>query len=355
MKTLNRACLGAALLALAACGTDQKPTYRLTASASADDFGKTAYIVNYDDGTRIDSINISGDTIMMTGAVEEPVLVRLLVGSERRGTFVLEPGEIAVTPKGITPAGELGAAFAAFNAVTDSISELYAAAVTDSARTAIEEVMNGYMNGIISTQASTPAGYFAFINMAYELTPEQLDSLLALYPAYGKYERVKGLIEKNKALKATAPGTHFVDFAVGPDSLSHYVGQGNYTLVDFWASWCGPCRREMPVLKELYQEYGPQGLDIVGVAVWDDPADSRKAIEQLELPWPQILNSQQAATDIYGVAGIPHIMLIDPDGVIVARGMTGDSLRNIVKRLFTPEPVIPAAVPAAQEYTDSEQ
>lgn len=351
MKPLTRLTAGAVLVMLAACARDNQPAYCLTAPASADDFGKTAYIVNYDNGERIDSVYVSGDTILMGGTVERPVLVRLLVGSERRGTFVLEPGEITITGEGITPAGEYGAALARLTSATDSLSALYMAAETDSARAAVESAMDGFMNEVIASQSASPAGYFAFINLAYELAPEELDSLLALYPSYGEYDRVKGLVEKNKALKATGPGTHFVDFAVGADSLSQYAGRGRYTLVDFWASWCGPCRREMPVLKELYDEYGPQGLDIVGVAVWDDPADSRKAIEQLSLPWPQILNSQQAATDLYGIAGIPHIMLIDPEGTIVARGMTGDSLRAVVKRALTPEPV-PAAAPVSPADTE---
>ena len=91
----------------------------------------------------------------------------------------------------------------------------------------------------------------------------------------------------------------------------------------------------MPVIKELYDEFKSKGLQVVGVAVWDEPEDSKKAVEQLELPWPQILNAQTVPTDIYGISGIPHIMLIDPEGTIVARGMQGDSLRNVVRKSFT--------------------
>ncbi len=87
----------------------------------------------------------------------------------------------------------------------------------------------------------------------------------------------------------------------------------------------------MPVIKELYEEFGSKGLQVLGVAVWDEKDASVKAIEQLELPWPQILNAQTVPTDIYGISGIPHIMLIDPEGVIVARGMQGDSLRKVVR------------------------
>ena len=104
--------------------------------------------------------------------------------------------------------------------------------------------------------------------------------------------------------------------------LSQYAGQGHYTLVDFWASWCGPCRRAMPGLKKIYETYHKDGLEIVGIAVWDQWADHLKAVESLALPWPQIFSPK--ATDFYGVTGIPHIMLIDPQGKIIARSLHGE-------------------------------
>ena len=71
---------------------------------------------------------------------------------------------------------------------------------------------------------------------------------------------------------------------------------------------------------------------MLGVAVWDKPEDTKEAIEQLGLPWPQIINAQNVPTDIYGISGIPHIMLIGPDGTIIDRNLHGDTLNNIVKR-----------------------
>ena len=86
----------------------------------------------------------------------------------------------------------------------------------------------------------------------------------------------------------------------------------------------------MPVIRELYDKYSNSGLNVVGVAVWDKREDSEKAVKQLDLPWQQILDAQSVPTDLYGISGIPHIMLIDPEGTIVARGMQGDSLRKVV-------------------------
>lgn len=132
------------------------------------------------------------------------------------------------------------------------------------------------------------------------------------------------------AAKATAAGKQYIDI-IGindnkePSKLSDFVGkQGHYTLVDFWASWCGPCRRAMPKLKKIYESYGTKGLQIVGIAVWDKWEDHLQAVGKDALPWPQIFNEK--ATEPYGIMGIPQIMLIAPDGKIVARDLEGEAM-----------------------------
>ena len=105
---------------------------------------------------------------------------------------------------------------------------------------------------------------------------------------------------------------------------------GHYTLVDFWASWCGPCRREIPVIKELLNEYGPKGLDVVGVAVWDQVPETKKAMDELGITWPVIMDAKTIPTDMYGILGIPTIILIGPDGTILSRGKQGDALKAAV-------------------------
>ena len=113
--------------------------------------------------------------------------------------------------------------------------------------------------------------------------------------------------------------------------LSDYVGKGKYTLVDFWASWCGPCIRETAVIKDIYNEYGPKGLEVLGVAVWDEPENTKDAIEKHQLPWPQIINAQTVPTELYGISGIPCIIIFGPDGKILSRDKQGDALRADVK------------------------
>ena len=96
-------------------------------------------------------------------------------------------------------------------------------------------------------------------------------------------------------------------------------------LVDFWASWCGPCRREIAHLKKVRDAYTDKGLVILGAVVWDKMEDHLQAMKDLEITWPQIFNDKDA-TDLYGIAGIPQLILFDPSGKIVARDLRGEQV-----------------------------
>jgi peroxiredoxin len=141
--------------------------------------------------------------------------------------------------------------------------------------------------------------------------------------------------EANKTRIATAEGRMFTDFEVRQPAgtvrrLSDYVGKGKYILVDFWASWCGPCREEIPHLKEVWNEFKGDRFDILGVASWDRPANTMAAIKELGIPWDQILDAQQEVTSLYGIEGIPHIILFAPDGTILKRNLRGEGIRKAV-------------------------
>lgn len=141
------------------------------------------------------------------------------------------------------------------------------------------------------------------------------------------------------SLQETAEGMPFKDFSVEQEdgttiSLSDYVGKGQYVLADFWASWCPPCRQSMPLLKVLYNECHGKGLEILGLATRDKVKDSLRAIEEEEMPWPQILSDNSPAAKIYGVNGIPHLILFAPDGTIALRGYPDEEFLNKVKEMI---------------------
>ncbi|MEM6805360.1 MAG: TlpA disulfide reductase family protein, partial [Bacteroidota bacterium] len=118
-------------------------------------------------------------------------------------------------------------------------------------------------------------------------------------------------------------------------SLSDY--KGKYLLVDFWASWCGPCRRENPNVRRVYAAYKDKGFDIIGVSLDRNKDRWIGAIKQDQLPWKHISDLKQwrsIAAKTYGVHSIPYTVLLDPDGKIIAKRLRGKSLENELERLL---------------------
>ena len=149
-------------------------------------------------------------------------------------------------------------------------------------------------------------------------------------------ESITKMVERLRRVEATQAGAQFVDFEGVDDAnkavrLSDYVGKGHYVLVDFWASWCGPCRREIAHLKKVRDTYTDKGLVILGTVVWDEMEDHLKAMKELEITWPQIFNKTEA-TELYGIAGIPQIILFDPAGKIAARDLRGEEINKLLDK-----------------------
>lgn len=335
--------LMSAAVALTACAgaAASDGGYTLTLPLSPEDDDATVFIVNYDNGAKIDSVTVEDGRAVFKGSVDEPVMARLTMDGQRMGTFILENGDLTMVPqKGIS--SPLNDKLTAIQQELSAIVQQYRALPDDSASMArgaeLEKQYNDIVEKTIVENAGNPVGYYFFMNKAYEYSLPELKDALEKYPAFKKYERVNKLVEAAENKARTQPGNKFVDFEIANDStvqrLSDYVGKGKYVLVDFWASWCGPCIRETKVIKEILQEYGPKGLQVLGVAVWDEPQNTLDAIEKHQLPWPQILNAQTVPTDLYGISGIPCIILFGPDGTIISRDKHDAELKADVARVF---------------------
>ena len=180
------------------------------------------------------------------------------------------------------------------------------------------------------------------LNLYGMIEDAQIEEILAKMPEEMLQDENVTFIKKGvDARKATAEGTMFVDFTVehvygydrsmDPQPLkqevkfSDYVGKGTYVLVDFWSPWCGPCRREIPNIQQVYEQYKDKGLQVLSLAVWEKKPQSHtiETAAELGMDWLHINNCGQIPTDIYGVEGIPHLMLIGPDGTILKRGFHG--------------------------------
>jgi thiol-disulfide isomerase/thioredoxin len=106
-----------------------------------------------------------------------------------------------------------------------------------------------------------------------------------------------------------------------------------YILIDFWASWCAPCRKEIPNLKNLYKQYSPKGFEIISISIDKKAADWEKVLKEEKLPWPNYLDTEGAA-DACRVKTIPAMFLIDDKGIVIAENIRGEELAAMLKELF---------------------
>ncbi len=129
--------------------------------------------------------------------------------------------------------------------------------------------------------------------------------------------------EKKTAIGQLAPS--FTLTALSGDDISVSKYKGKYMLIDFWASWCGPCRKEIPNLKKIYEAFHSKGLEILSISTDTKESAWLKAVEQERMPWLQARDTKEVSK-AYNVTAIPHILLISPEGKILAKQMHGQAI-----------------------------
>lgn len=189
---------------------------------------------------------------------------------------------------------------------------------------------------------SSYASVLALRGSFYMLDTDGLEAALTdLDTPLRQMEEYKYMYGKLERMKAVAIGQLYADFELptpeGGSLKVSDVHNGNVMLIDFWASWCGPCRRANPEVVAIYSEYHEKGFEILGVSLDRDASSWEKAIADDGLTWPQISDLKywnSKGAELYGVPAIPHTVLIDREGKIIAKNLHGDELREAIESLL---------------------
>ena len=326
--------LGAAAILMTACGKSDKFSVEVNVPESL--IGETVAIINPQTSDTLGSAVAADSIVTISGTVRQPVMAIIASKGMALNQLVVEPGKISFNEEGLAVGTKSNDTFAEYGKEVNEIIESMRNATTEEEQ---EAILDGKFIPsavkFIENNPNNPYNTAIFSQVAPMLNLEQIKTVFENDTTIANSSEAQYIMASIEAKAKTSEGNKYVDVAIQQEDstfvkLSDQIVPGRFTLIDFWASWCGPCREEIPTLVELYKQYHSAGLDVVGVTVNDRPEASRKAIKDLGINYPVILNGGQELIDAYGIVGIPCILLIDPQGTIIARDLRGD---NITKKV----------------------
>lgn len=312
----------------------------------------------------IDSSSVVTGEIVLNGQIKDPEMFYLRSGQNLTNIFI-EAGKITFTAhadsinKGITNGSKSQEELDSFNEsislITEQLDTLYnqyreAAKNDDQVRleelselidTKDEERLARTIDYAYANNKSIVSAYLIMTNNYY-LELAELDTITSNFDNSIKQTKyVELLLDRIRNLYKVSIGSSFTDFTLNdttgnPIALSSLIGE-NYLLIDFWASWCGPCRRENPNIVAVYNDYNSKGFDIIGVSLDTDKNNWIKAIEKDSLTWSHVSDLQgwnSAAGKLYAVNAIPHSVILNENGTIVAKNLRGEELRDKIAELL---------------------
>ena len=314
----------------------------------------------------IDSAVSRKGSFKMSGNVEYPHLVQLVaLKTNYRTSFYIENAEISVTGRldslfnaeitGSKTQDEYRSLIESNQPLTEKYSLIYnkyqtARMENDQEKmSSAEAEANAVAGEMMILQKNfvknNPASYVApsiLNSLSTEMEPLEIEEIInAMDTNVAKVPAIKELKTRVDAMKAVGVGQKAPDFTMNdingnPVSLSSKIG-ARLLLVDFWAAWCGPCRRENPNVVKVYKEFSKKGFDVFGVSLDRTKDDWTRAIADDKLTWTHVSDLQywsNAAARLYAVNSIPANFLLDETGTIIARNLTGADLYNKVKEIL---------------------
>lgn len=317
---------------------------------------KTVYLQKFVDNTpvTIDSAVIANDQAVLSAPVDDPQILYALKVKGMRGSMpffadnkdVTFVGDVANPQAVEIMASESQAELDAYNdqlhEFDNQIKELYTvmqqafldndSILMDSlntAGTALMEQQDSFRDDYIKAHPESFVTHYILDQVKQDYPIAQLKELMAGFSSESIYSKdLNDYIAKQERLEVGQP---FIDFTLqtkeGQDVvLSEVIAKNKLTLVDFWASWCGPCRKENPVVKAAYEQYHELGFDVVGVSVDQDEDAWLEAVAADQLPWTQVRDSENTVSETYLIYYIPSNFLFDQNGIMVAKGLRGEDL-----------------------------
>ena len=363
---MKKVFLALAIMALAiACGQDGFKVKGTITDADQLPEGAVVSLLDAATGEEIATAPIKDGKFTLSGDASNETMYALSVtwpDKSRRDrswmtAFVPEKGKANLTMSKDESTLEGGAVNKAYKEFQDGIMAASTemrekmAALADDAKEEGEKLYDEYQdkvtelcNNAIKKNADNYVALAALQNIIYDLDLEQLDGILEKCGKFvGENKSIKSIRDAKEAEMNTAEGKPFVDFSgktpEGADiKLSDIVGKGRWVLADFWASWCGPCMREVPNIKKTHSTLSGKDFTVLGIAVWDGDEDggnskSLAKMQEMGMTWPQIfVGNDRTATEVYGIVGIPTMILFAPDGTICKRGegLRGEDMPKIV-------------------------
>ena len=320
--------------------------------------GANSMVYLFDEKDNIlDSAAAANGVFRFEGVAEKPQAAILRDARDDGATFgamlILEPGTINVTDDAQnpyrkkvtgTPANDASDAYA--TAGSALVQEFRNPETTAERREAIEQEYEQLTRTVLDQNRDNLFGVMLLSQqLGYELSGQELLDEIAKFPAeMQQTDALVRLKENAEQMIKTDIGQPFIDIAQ-PNADGEQVSlesvvrnpANKYVLLDFWASWCGPCMGEVPHLKKTYDEFRKKGFEIYGVSFDEDRGDWLGAVEQNDMNWLHVSEvkgfDNQAAKD-YAIQGIPSNFLIDGQGTIVARNLRGEALYEKISELL---------------------